>query len=488
MSNSHIETCLFIILGATGNLTRKKLFPALYHLSTKGILKGKIKILGVARRELNDHGYRALARKMLESMKFPIDHKIYSMWCESCLHYHSLGKGNYEDYEKLATTIKTLERKYNLPGNRIFYIAIPPTVFTKSIVGLGKAGLNKSPGWTRIVVEKPFGWNLTSAKELNKLVHRYFDESQIYRIDHFLAKETVQNLLVFRFANTIFEHLWNRDHIESIEINVAENVGIEDRANYYEQTGALRDMIQNHLTQLLTLIAMEPPLSFKAGAIRNEKAKVLRQIAPIQLEHVVFGQYIRGTIDGVEVVGYQDEPGVSFTSQTETFVTLKLGITNWRWKGVPFYLRTGKRMSKKLTQIIINLHCVPISIFHPFESTCSVQPNTITITLQPDEGFDILFQVKAIGQPITLTNQRLHFRYSESFGALPDAYEILLLDILIGDQTLFVRYDEVEDAWRIYNSVLEKNVQVYPYPAGTSGPPEANDLIKRNNKLTNNVT
>jgi glucose-6-phosphate 1-dehydrogenase len=479
MSANQIQPHIFVILGATGNLTRRKLFPAIYHLSAKGALKGKSKILGVARKDLNDHSFRVMARGMLESAGLTVDGGIYSPWCDACLHYQSIGQGSVEDYKKLATRIESLEREGNLPSNRVFYAALPPRVFPKAIVGLGEAGLNRSSGWTRLVVEKPFGQDLASARELNSLVHRYFDESQIYRIDHFLGKETVQNLLVFRFANAFFEHLWNREHIESVEITVAEKEGIEGRANYYEQTGALRDMVQNHLTQLLTLVAMEIPVAFEADAIHNEKAKVLRQIAPIQPEDVVFGQYVRGKIDGKEVPGYREEPGVSPNSRTETFVALKLEIANWRWKDVVFYLRTGKRMPQRLTQIRVNFHCAPVSIFQPFEATCPIESNVLTITLQPDEGFDLKFQVKSIGQPITLTSQRLHFKYSEAFGPLPDAYENLLLDVITGDQTLFVRYDEVESAWELYNSLLEKDIPVKPYPAGTWGPPEANQLLSR---------
>lgn len=482
MSQSQIEAHTFIIFGATGNLTRRKLFPALYHLSTKGALEGKSIILGVARRKLNDQSFRVLAQNMLEATGLLEKEAIYNRWCESCLYYQSIGQGNKVDYIKLSERIESIEQEYHLPGNRVFNMAIPPKILPKAIMRLGEAGLNRSPGWTRVVIEKPFGRDLISARELNNIIHKYFDETQIYRIDHFLGKETVQNLLVLRFANAFFEHLWQREHIESVEITVAENLGIEERANYYEQTGALRDMVQNHLTQLLTLVAMEIPVSFEAEGIRNEKVKVLRQIAPLNPKNVVFGQYGRGTIEGKDVVGYREESDVSSTSNTETFVALKLEIANWRWKGVPFYIRTGKRMLKKLTQIVINFHCAPISIFQPFESKCALEPNALIITLQPDEGFDLKFQVKAVGSPITLTTQRLHFRYSEVFGRLPNAYETLLLSVIMGDQTLSVRYDEVESAWKLFNPLLEKDITIYTYPAGTWGPSESSQLVAQNGR------
>jgi glucose-6-phosphate 1-dehydrogenase len=470
MSTPDLDPTLFTIFGATGDLTKRKLLPALYNIFSHVERRDNSVILGVARRPLSEEDFRNQARSSLEANGVSNDH--YTSWCEQSLYYQSIHGGTAHDYEVLTKRILGLEQKHELPGNRVFNLALPPAALSKTLASLGQQGLNTSPGWTRLVLEKPFGHDLKSAKNLNQLVHRYYDETQIYRIDHYLGKETVQNLLIFRFANAFFEHLWNREHIESVELTVAETVGIEGRS-YYDQTGALRDMVQNHLTQLLTLIAMEPPASFQASDIRNEKVKVLRQTLPIQTQDVIFGQYSEGDIDGQRVNDYQNESGVSSNSTTETFVSVKLEIANWRWKGVPFYLRTGKRLPRKITQIIVNFHCAPVSLFEPLNSSCPIEPNAIIITLQPNEGFDLQFQVKTIGQPITLSTQRLHFRYAETFGELPDAYETLLQSVILGDQTLFVRYDEVETAWQIYDQLITIKNPLHTYPAGTWGPVEA---------------
>jgi len=485
MSTPDLEPTLFIIFGATGDLTKRKLLPALYNIFSRGALRDNGVILGVARRTISEDEFRNQARSSLEACGVSDD--FYSLWCEKSLYYQSIHDGSAHDFKALAQRISSLEHKHELPGNRVFNLALPPAALPSTLASLGHHGLNESPGWTRLVLEKPFGHDLKSAKNLNHLVHQYFDETQIYRIDHYLGKETVQNLLIFRFANAFFEHLWNREHIESVELTVAETVGIEGRT-YYEQIGALRDMVQNHLTQILTLVAMEAPATFQASDIRNEKVKVLRQVTPIQSQDVIFGQYSKGEINGNRVEGYQSELGGSSDSTTETFVSIKLEIANWRWKGVPFYLRTGKRLPRKVTQIIVNFHCAPMSLFEPLNSSCPIEPNAIIITLQPNEGFDLKFQVKKIGQPITLSTQRLHFRYAETFGDLPDAYETLLQSVITGDQTLFVRYDEVESAWQIYDQLIKRKHPIYPYPAGTWGPPEARgDYSPVYSKITNDV-
>lgn len=442
-------------------------------------MKGRNKVLGVARKKISDQDFRVQSRDILKKIGLQIDPKIYVPWCEGCLYYHSLGDGKVEDYKELAIRIRKIEKENELSGNRVFYLALPPAVLYSTIQCLGETGLNSSNGWTKLVVEKPFGTDLTSAKNLNSLLHDYYDESKIYRIDHFLGKETVQNLLVFRFANALFEHLWNRDHIKKVEITVAEKIGIEGRAHYFEQIGTLRDMVQNHLTQLLTLIAIEAPIAFEADEIRNEKAKILKQIAPIKEENVIYGQYTKGKIEGKQVPDYEKEPGISPNSKTETFVALKLMIANWRWQGVPFILKTGKRLPQRLTQIVITFHHAPVSIFNPFQEKNPIEPNGLILTLQPDEGFGLKFQVKSVGQSLTTTTQQLRFKYSDAFGLLSDAYENLLLDIITGDQTLFVRYDEVESAWKLFDKLLRTNIPLYPYSSGTWGPSEAQKLIEK---------
>jgi glucose-6-phosphate 1-dehydrogenase len=477
LPNHDVAPHLFVVLGATSDLMQRKLLPALYRLRAGGAVAGPLIILGSSRRgEMADEGFRALAREALAADGTLPD--ALSHWCNECLFFQSLGAGTPEDFRALASRIQTLEGEHQLPGNRIFYLALPPTTYMSVIEGLGQAGLSQSPGWSRLVVEKPFGQDLASAIALNEQIHRYFDESQVFRIDHYLGKETVQNLLIFRFGNAIFEPLWHRNLVKSVQITVAETLGVGGRAGYYDQTGALRDMVQNHLTQLLALTAMEVPVAFDAESIRTEKAKVLRAIPPVRPEHVTYGQYTRGAVNGQEVRGYREELGVSPDSHTETFVALKLHIENWRWEGVPFYLITGKRLPRRLTQIAVTFRCPPVWVFDPYHvGTCS--PNVLVFTVQPDEGFDLHFEVKAPGEPLRFKTQSFRFRYAEGFAPLPEAYDTLLLDLMAGDQTLFVRADEVEWAWRLYAPVLDPvPASVLFYPAGTWGPPAAERFME----------
>ncbi len=349
------EPSIFVIIGATGDLAKRKILPALFELHRHGMTDRGCVILGVARdAAMDDAGFRAIVRDAIPKDAGAQGGDV-SSWIDANVFYQPIGNAESGDFVALKTRIEGLEHDHNIPGKRSFYLSLPPEAFPPTIAALGAAGLNHSSGWTRLVIEKPFGRDLPSAEALNRLVHQYFDESQVYRIDHYLGKETVQNLLVFRFANAMFESLWNRDHIESVEITVAEELGVEQRAGYYEHAGALRDMVQSHLTQLLALVAMEVPTAFEAGAIREEKIKALRSIAPMREESAVFGQYTAGRIDGQAVAGYRQEPGVSPSSNTETFVALRMCLDNWRWQGVPFYLRTGKRLARRLTEIRVQV-------------------------------------------------------------------------------------------------------------------------------------
>lgn len=467
-----VEPHLFVIVGATGDLTRRKLLPAVHSMVDAGGADGRCRILGVATSQLTDDEFRELAiTALVEAGQDAEDAKV---WVRDNVEYQCIRDG----YETLRQRIETIETKHGLPGNRVFYLALPPRVFPVAIEGLGEAGLADGPGWTRLVIEKPFGRDTESARELNALVHRYFDERQVYRIDHYLGKETVQNLLVFRFANPLFESAWNRDRVKSVQITVAEDLGVGSRAGYFDRAGTLRDMVQNHLTQVMAHVAMEPPASFNADAIRNEKVKVLQSIMGVDPSGVVFGRYEAGTVDSSEVVGYLDEEDVPGDSSTETFVAMRLEIDNWRWKGVPFYLRTGKRMERRITQIAIQFREPPVCLFD-HQGSCQVHSNTLVITLQPHEGFELLFDVKAPEDRLRLLTLPLDFFYDEQFGPLPEAYATLIADILEGDQTLFVRADEVEESWRLYTPLTKVHTPRVPYAAGTWGPPEADRLVQQ---------
>lgn len=481
---SEIEPHVFVIFGATGDLTRRKLLPALYHLMQEEDGARRCHVVGAARSDWSDKDFRTMARESLREEGF--SESELAAWCDRHLFYQGLGDEG-QNFGALRDRIHQIEQRFDVPGNRAFYLALPPPAYGPTIEQLGNAGLNESPGWTRIVVEKPFGRDLESARALNEWVHAHFDESQIYRIDHYLGKETVQNLLAFRFGNAIFESLWNRDRVDRVEITVAEALGVGRRAGYYDQSGHLRDMVQNHLTQLLSLVAMEPPTAMEANAIRQEKVKVLNAVEqPDPEQDLVLGQYEAGTMDGAPVPAYRDEPDVSDDSRTETYAALRLHVNNWRWQGVPFYLRSGKRLPTKLTQIAVRFKSAPVSLFQPSGRPCrpdktKATPNDLLITLQPNEGFDLHFEVKAPGEnrdgTMNLETQQLSFSYEEAFGPVPDAYRTLLRDILTGDQTLFVRGDEVEASWALYSPLLEADLPRHSYEAGTWGPDAVDQLL-----------
>jgi glucose-6-phosphate 1-dehydrogenase len=476
------EPSTLVVFGATGDLARRKILPALWRLFARGATGAGCAVVGTSRdASVDDARFREVAVESVLKAHKTADAAAVRAWADRWLYFHAADK----DLAPLRARVEEVEQALGLPGNRSFYLSLPPAAFPKTVDQLGGCGLTAGPGWKRLVVEKPFGRDLASARELNAIVHRHFDESQVYRIDHYLGKETVQNLLVFRFANAMFESVWDRDHVESVMITVAEELGVEERAGYYETAGALRDMVQSHLTQLMTLVAMEVPPAMDADSIRAEKLKVLRSVRPLAPTDAVLGQYEPGEVNGAEVPGYRAESGVTPDSRTETFAALTLHLENWRWQGVPFHLRTGKRMPRRLTEIEIKFRRAPVWMFRrgalaPEGPGTELHRNTLLVTLQPNEGFSLYFDVKAPGDPFRIRRLPLHFTYAEEFGdSLPEAYETLVRDVLAGDQTLFVHAAEVEASWALYAPLLDGRRAVYPYRAGSWGPDEAAHVSSR---------
>ncbi len=488
--------CVMVIFGAGGDLAKRLLIPALYNLSDAGLLARDFKVLGVDHSPGDDADFRQTqgafikglaADKLSEFGLAKIDAKAWT-WLADRLFYHV---GDFEDDASYAALAKRLETLAGAGGDVLFYLAVAPRFFGDIVERLHKAGLTRAPrgAFRRVVIEKPFGDDLASAKALNRRVTKCLDEKQIYRIDHFLGKETVRNIMVTRFGNGVFEPLWNGLHIDSVQITAAETVGVEGRGAFYDKTGALRDMVPNHLFQLLTMIAMEPPNSFAAEAVRAEKGRVIEAInhlTPTQaLADSVRGQYRAGTVAGHEMAAYRDAPNVASRSRTETFVALKFSIDNWRWAGVPFYLRTGKAMSAHDTQIAIQFKAAPKTLFQDVAEGQST-PNVLLLRIQPNEGVSLLFDAKRPGPDVCLTDVRMDFSYADWFQHKPaTGYETLIYDCLTGDQTLFKRADDIENAWRAVMPFLDawKSAgEVHGYPAGADGPREARTLLERDGR------
>jgi glucose-6-phosphate 1-dehydrogenase len=484
------DPSILALFGATGDLAHRKVIPAVYHLWRTNLLPHEFVLLALGRRPYDDDEFRKLVREGLDefSRVLPIDEPAWKSFSKR-IRYHHLDFEDPSGFDTLAERLDELDEAEGTRGNRLYYLATQPSQFADIVGQLGRVGLDHERhdgGWRRIVIEKPFGHDLDSAKKLNREVGKVFRESQVYRIDHYLGKETVRNLLVFRFGNGIFEPLWNRRYVDHVQITVAESIGIEGRGSFYEETGAVRDVLQNHLLQLVSLVAMEPPATFEADALRDEKVKVLRAIGTHRadpFDDVVRGQYASGWVGAESVPAYRDEQDVDPKSETETFVAARLMIDDWRWSGVPFYVRTGKRLPKRATEIAIQFREVPHHLFR--DTTTEPDPNLLAIRIQPDEGIMLRFGAKVPGLGLDVRSVTMDFTYGSAFSVdSPDAYETLILDGLQGDASLFTRADEVEEAWSLVDPFIDAwangPAPDFPnYEAGTWGPPEADELIAR---------
>ena len=478
------DPCSLVIFGASGDLTKRKLFPALYSLAYRGLLPKSFAVVGVARTEESDDDFRDRMKESVQEFgRDPFRDDVWDALAEG-MRYVPMDFDDEEREDRLADALTELDEERGTRGNRVYYLAIPPSAFETVVTAVGKR--RSTQGWTRLIIEKPFGHDLASALELQKIIEKHFDESEVFRIDHYLGKETVQNVLALRFANGIFEPIWNRQFVDHVQVTVAETLGIEGRAGYYEQAGAIRDIFQNHMLQLVAITAMEPPIDFTADSVRNEKVKVLRSMHTPGPKSIVRGQYARGYIEGEEVPAYREEEGVDPSSMTETYVAGKLFVDNWRWADTPFYVRTGKRLARRETTIAIQFKRAP---HPPFEEMSAerLKPDVLLIHVQPDEGVSLAIGVKVPGQGMTIRTVHMDFLYGGAFRmGLPEAYERLILDAMLGDATLFTRIDEVEEQWKLVDAIVSawsRDRPAFPnYAAGAWGPAAADELIERDGR------
>ncbi len=478
------DPCALVIFGASGDLTRRKLFPALYSLALRRLLPEQFAVVGVARTEESDDEFRDRMKHAVQEFGRDEFKEDVWEWLADGMRYVSTDFADEGGEDRVRDVLNELDEQRKTAGNRVYYLAVPPDAIATLLQEIGER--RSTEGWTRVIVEKPFGRDLATAQELNAEIGKHFAENEIFRIDHYLGKETVQNLLALRFANGIFEPIWNRQFVDHVQITVAESIGIEGRSGFYEQAGAIRDVFQNHLLQLVALTAMEPPIDFTAESVRNEKVKVLRALHTPGPKHVVRGQYGRGFVEGEEVPGYREEEGVGADSLTETYVAAKLYVDNWRWADTPFYVRAGKRLARRETTIAIEFKRAP---HPPFEITDdeSLRPNVLVCHIQPDEGVSLEFMAKMPGQGMTLRTVHMDFLYGGAFRTgIPEAYERLLLDCLLGDTTLFTRADEVEEQWSLVDAIVgfwKRDRPTFPnYAAGTWGPAAADELTRRDGR------